>query len=263
MTVSAANTLSRPAPRVPGARVAAERVPAGIAAVLHIVTTLLQYGTHLVATLEHRAVRRGFATIAQFFGTATVAKILLHLQRGILRAEALHRLLLARALRGRDIGLPAAPRQPRRPAQPAAQPLAPRPPRRRGPKPPLTPDTMPTPDQLDAEVRRRPIGRTLAAICADLGVAPSLCQAALWNEIFDAIYRYGGSLPRLVLDQYNRSDHYIRREIDHHRELGRPEQTEEGIRRAVGFFIGEPPVDPFGAMQPAVASPAFAAPRPP
>jgi len=218
-----------------------EHVPAGIAPVLRIVTILIAFGGHLAATLERRARGRGFATIAQFFGTATVASILPHLRRGILRAEALQRLLLARALRGRDLRPPAPPRPPRRPAQPAPRRSA----RRIGKQEPLTLATLPSADQLDAEVRRRPIGRTLAAICRDLGVAPLLCQGAFWNELFAAIPEHGGNLVRLVLDLQGRAERYVKQEVRRHPELGWPEETSEGIRRVLGFFIGEPPVDPF------------------
>ncbi len=70
---------------------------------LAIVRILIGYGLHLAETLEHRAAARGFATIAQFFGTARVATIHARLCRGLLRAMALERVLLARAARGRDL----------------------------------------------------------------------------------------------------------------------------------------------------------------
>ena len=50
---------------------------------------LAAYGRHLADTIEHRAVWRGFTTIAQFFGTASLAIILPHLRRGIICAVAL------------------------------------------------------------------------------------------------------------------------------------------------------------------------------
>src|SRR5487761_2205652 len=111
---------------------AGKPVPEGIAAVLVIVRILLEYGRHLAATLEHRAAARSFSVIAQFFGTARLPAILARLSRGILRAMALDRVLLARAARGRDLVF----FQPRWRAEPtAAAPVAQQPAERKPPKP--------------------------------------------------------------------------------------------------------------------------------
>src|SRR6202034_3030576 len=97
-------------------------VPEHIAAMLSLVAILTEYGRHLVDTIEHRAIWRGFATIAQFFGTATMPVILAHIQRGLMRAIALEQMLLRRATRGRDLAILAR----RMRAQPAEEPTAPR-----------------------------------------------------------------------------------------------------------------------------------------
>src|SRR3984957_9307855 len=76
-------------------------VPERIAAMLSLVAVLAEYGRHLAATIEHRAIWRGFATIAQFFGTATVPVMQAHIHHGILRAFVLQQMLLRRATRGR------------------------------------------------------------------------------------------------------------------------------------------------------------------
>src|SRR5487761_2056975 len=102
---------------------AGKPVPEGIAAVLVLVRILLEYGRHLAETLEHRAAARSFSVIAQYFGTARVPFILARLSRGILRAMALERVLLARAARGRDLVV----FQPRWRAEPTAPPPAPQP----------------------------------------------------------------------------------------------------------------------------------------
>src|ERR1700733_7633259 len=95
-------------------------VPERIAAMLSLVAVLAEYGRHLAATIEHRAIWRGFATIAQFFGTATMPVILAHIQRGLMRAVARGRMLLRPPTRGRHPPTP-----PRRmPAQPAEDPPA-------------------------------------------------------------------------------------------------------------------------------------------
>src|SRR3984885_670003 len=89
----------------------ARPMPAGIAEILAVVSVLASYGRHLAQTLERRAVTRGFATIARFFGTVAFDTILAHITRGLMRAVALERILLHRAARGRDLRIPA-PRAP-------------------------------------------------------------------------------------------------------------------------------------------------------
>src|SRR5487761_2521183 len=155
---------------------AAKPMPEGIAAVLVLVRILLEYGRHLTETLEHRAAARSFSVIAQFFGTARVPAILARLSRGILRAMALERVLLARAARGRDLVV----FQPRWRAEPSAPPPAPQPAaQQKPPKPrPVRAELpeFPTLERLVAETRRRPIDRAMADICRDLGISPSLCN---------------------------------------------------------------------------------------
>ena len=56
---------------------------------------------------------------------------------------------------------------------------------------------LPTPEQIAAEVRRRPIGAVIADICRDLGIMPN---HPLWRELRDVIIRYGGNLASLVKD---------------------------------------------------------------
>ncbi len=56
---------------------------------------------------------------------------------------------------------------------------------------------MPTPEQIAAEIRRRPIGEVIADICWDLGIVPA---HPLWRELQDAIIREGGRYAALVSD---------------------------------------------------------------
>ena len=102
--------------------------PARIAEILAVVSILATYGRHLAETLEQRAVARGFATIARFFGTAAFDTILAHIQRGLMRAVALERVLLRRAARGRDLRI-LAPRAPSGRKPPANDHQIPRKPR--------------------------------------------------------------------------------------------------------------------------------------
>jgi hypothetical protein len=257
-------------------------VPERIAAMLSLVAVLAEYGRHLAETIEHRAIWRGFATIAQFFGTATMPVILAHIQRGLMRAVALERLLLRRATRGRDLAIlarrmrapraeePTAPQPeptapPAEPTAPPAEPAAadpaapqpaealpaaqPEPPpvRRRVPEEPLTLDTLPSMAQVEAEVRRRPIGQTIVDICRDLGISPTLCDGTFWNRVFTAIHCYRGSFANIMLEMRRREKRFDHEHWQHPK-LALPEQTREGVRRVLGFAIGEPPVDPFRPM---------------
>jgi hypothetical protein len=260
-------------------------VPEGIAAVLAILAILTGYGRHLAETLEHRAVWSGFATIAQFFGTAAVPVILAHIKRGLMRAIALERMLRRRAARGRDLVILARRSRARRAAElpaPQAGPTAPqagpvaadaaapptaevppgqqpaaRPARRAGPEEPLTLDTMPSMAQLEAEVRRRPIGQSIVEICRDLGIAPTLCEGAFWNQVFMAIRCYRGSVSNLMLEM-RRREKQLDKEHWKYPGLPLPEETRAGVRRVLGFFIGETPVDPAGPVPPGAPTPVAA-----
>ena len=222
---------------------------------LALLYILLGYGRHLIATLEHRAAARGFSNIAQFFGTAHLPAILARLSRGMLRAQTLQRVLLARAARGRDLvflqprtrAASAAP-SPLPPApelQAEPPPSRPAPPRRRlDTDDPPDPANLPTLEQLEAEIRRRPTGRTIADICRDLGVSPSLCEGGFWNAVFEAITWYRGNLAKLILD-FRRREVAFEPELNDDPNLGLPEETRDGIRRMFGFFIGQEPATPF------------------
>lgn len=56
---------------------------------------------------------------------------------------------------------------------------------------------LPTPKQIAAEVRRRPIGAVIADICRDLGILPN---HPLWRDLRKAIMHHGGSYVRLLKD---------------------------------------------------------------
>src|SRR5579864_4638021 len=117
----------------------ATTLPHNISVILHAVGILLDYGRHLIETVRQRAAAPNFNAIAACFGTANLATILAHLNRGILRATALQNMLFARAETGRDIEIvtrrartdepspaPTAP-QPEPPADQPARPKAARP----------------------------------------------------------------------------------------------------------------------------------------
>jgi hypothetical protein len=179
-----------------------------------------------------------------------------HLQRGILRAMALERMLLARAARGRDIDIAALPEctaaAPAAPADPPPAPSAEVTVARKPPPPSRPPGWndpelfMPTLEELEAQVRHRSLGRTLVDICLDLAVVPGFCTGSFWNELFDSIRLRDGSIAVLMLEQ-SRREKAFSREQDRKpgsdwdwQNMGR-----EALRRALGFRIGEVTDDPF------------------
>jgi hypothetical protein len=265
-------------------------VPERIGEILAIVSILAAYGRHLAQTLEHRAVARGFATIAQFFGTVTLDTILAHVYRGVMRAIVLERMLLARAARGRDLRI-LPPRKPTHREPPATDAPDPAPAAASAPPEELTPDpdaaqeaaaleaeawlarrvartepltlaTLPSMKEIEGQVLRSPVGRTIAAICRDLGVSPSLCDGVFWNRVFDAIRLYRGSIPSLVLTLKRRERRFDKEDWKHPG-LELPEDSRSGIRRVLGFFIGETLADPSAILAAPEAPVAAAATGPP
>lgn len=117
--------------------------------------------------------------------------------------------------------------------------------------------------QIEAEVRRRPVGRTIVDICRDLGVSPGLCEGTFWNRVFTAIHCFRGSISNVVLEMRRREQVFDKNVQDRSPGLDWPEETREGIRRVLGFLIGEPLVDPFSAAPSPGAPVAAAATGPP
>src|SRR5271157_4975159 len=160
---------------------------------LNLVRKLIDYGKELTATIRERtATEPLFATIR--FGTTDLALILARIARGLLLADALEARVLQRAAH-LDVG-------PRR-GRARSAPRAPAAPRVAEADPHLA--GLPTPEQIAAEVRRRPIGAVIADICRDLGVVPGHFDRAFWDELSRAIIRHGGSLARLVADILDRA----------------------------------------------------------
>jgi hypothetical protein len=168
--------------------------PSRAGRLLDLVLKLIDYGRELAATLRHHSATIDLAAATRPFGTRDIALILARITRGLHRANALEARVVRNAAR-----LDAAPR-------PRATPAATRP--AAAARPPAAPpaDTrlahLPTPEQIAAEVRRRPIGAVIADICRDLGIMPS---HPLWREVQVAMIRYGGSLANLVRDLIQQS----------------------------------------------------------
>jgi hypothetical protein len=169
--------------------------PSRSARLLDLVRKLIDYGKELATTLRQRA-----STDLRFdavrFGTSDLALILARITRGLNRATALEARLLQNAARLDAEPAPSS-RAPPRPRQRTAQPAA-----RRAHQADDLLAHLPTPEQIAAEVRRRPVGAVIADICRDLGILPS---HPLWRELQHAIIRYDGSLANLMEDILDRA----------------------------------------------------------
>ncbi|HME21691.1 MAG TPA: hypothetical protein VKI44_10155 [Acetobacteraceae bacterium] len=171
--------------------------PSRAGRLLNLVRKMIDYGRELAATLQQRAAA-DLRPIAHLFGTCDLAVILVRIQRGLLRANALEARLVQNAAR-LD-----AERSPR--SAPARQ--TPRPARLAAPRAedPGAPVELPTEAEIAAWVRRRPIGAVIADICRDLGI---VCSHPLWRELHRAITREGGNYVRLVSEIIDRGARLI------------------------------------------------------
>jgi len=108
---------------------------------------------------------------------------------------------------------------------------------------------MPTLAELEAQVRRRPIGRTLVDICLDLAVVPGFCTGPFWNVLFDCIRLRGGSVATLMRERTRREEAFCR---EQDKKLGSnwdwQKMGRAALRRALGFLIGEAADDPFDPL---------------
>jgi hypothetical protein len=180
-----------------GAQTAPACKPSRAGGLLGLVRKLVSYGTFLAATLRQRGLGNHPAVQGRTFGTTNVTLILARIVRGLLRAAALEARLQRRAAR-----LDAPPRPHALQVRTPSAATEPREPRRRA-SPSDTDDDaallahMPTPEQIAAEVRRRPIGEVIADIVRDLGIIPA---HPLWRELASAIMIERGHLAALYID---------------------------------------------------------------
>jgi hypothetical protein len=229
------------------------RINERIAFVLHVARGLIAYARHFTAA--ERVAIPEIAMAAAIFGTCDLAPILFRMRRGILRALALERYLLDLAARGRTLRFhrpdylvllphhhpPAQPPGPKR-AAPAS--LRRKDPSLLGPDDPRA-YCMPTEAELDARVRRSPVGRTITYICPGLGVLPNLFESSMWGGRYAILRGYRGNLHRL----YELHD---KRQVTFQRERDRMPDTwhiewrvgsKEIMRKVLGCLIGEEPPD--------------------
>jgi hypothetical protein len=188
--------------------------PSRSARLLDLVRKLIEHGREIADTIRRRAFTDP-DPVRCCFGTTDIAHILACIARGLHRANALEARIVRSAAR-----LDAAPASLEASSldAPSLDPLGAACARRpRTPRPAATAPTadmpvadkvdprlarMPTPAQIAADVRRRPIGAVIADICRDLGILPS---HPLWREVQVAIIRHGGNLGRLTMDVTKRA----------------------------------------------------------
>jgi len=223
--------------------------PPCIAFLLNVVRVLLNYGRQLDETLPAKAEHPRFPTLAAGFGTHDLRRIAAHIHRGILRAMMLQKFLLARAAQNRDIE-PVQPPEPAEPSEIEALELKLRAPVQPGAKKPNRPATdlddplhfaIPTMKQLESEVRRRSVGRTIADICLDLGIVVSLCEGETWDDILQVLTHFGANLEEFFAAQKHR------RETFQDERDKRPEtwtfdwrdKPRDALRQVLGHLLGE------------------------
>jgi hypothetical protein len=251
MDQTAPRSASTEPPASPQESRSSTAMPACIAAILSVVRTLLGYGKHLDETLPDRAAQPGFPALAAGFGTHDLRRILSHVQRGILRAMMLRQYLLARAAQGRDIE-PSEPPVPAEQADIEAMEIKLRPPSQPRKAPRRAPSTdpndplnfsMPTLRELESQVRRRSIGRTITEICMDLGIAPSSCEAGFWHEIYQTLTYFGGKFEYFFEVQERRREAFKkeRDKLPNTWTSDWQDRPKEAIRQLLGYLIGESP----------------------
>jgi hypothetical protein len=134
-----------------------------------------------------------FTRLASRFGTTDLARIIRRIARGVILAIELSDRLERRAARGRDISpSPVRVPSPRKPATPRKRA------RRAKPQPAAEVFDLPTPEEIAAMVRRRPIGAVIVDICHDLGIMQGNVPPELWQELHDAIIDYGGNFAKYL-----------------------------------------------------------------
>jgi len=227
--------------------------PSRLGSLLYVVAHLLGFGRHLASTVVQRAKHASFASIAVGFGTADLSLILARLERGILRAVALEQMLIARLDARRDI-------KPSTPLGYANGPLPePKPPRparekdaasgRAGHATRARWDDLvypPSFEEIEAQVRRRPVGRTILDICLDLAVLPVHCSDEFWNHLFVALHRHRGNFHTWYREQQRRWQAF-RAERNRGPTNGWwdwQDDTKERSLKTLGFRIGEEPTLP-------------------
>jgi hypothetical protein len=168
---------------------------------LNVLRKVIGYGKEIAASLQQRVspCPKNVVTVMRNFGTVDIGLILASITRALLRASALEARVVSRGDQPDDapVAVRAIPeRQPRStarltrlPAEPSDTEADPRVVR------------MPTPQEIAAQIRRRPAGAVLADICFDLGIGTN---HPLWPELRTVIDENGGNSTALMLAFFRR-----------------------------------------------------------
>jgi len=215
---------------------------------LILVVVLLFFWQALFAIVGAKGESPQFASIGVALGAHNLPVVLARIQRGMLRLLALDAYLYLRVKRGQEIPFV----EPRAASAQTGKPL---------PEAPAAPKSLrkrdlsynpesahiPTMEEMEAEVRRAPIGRTIARVGLDLGVVPAFCSEEMGNALLQVLEYYGGSLARLFAIRR-------KREIAFQEECDRRPDTwewnwrdlrKDRRRQVLGYLIGEErPDDP-------------------
>jgi hypothetical protein len=212
---------------------------------LDVLRRLISYAKDLAATVQQRGVEANFGDVVRDFCTVDLKLILAHIARALLLAAAVEDRLVIRAEREAATAAKAATHpQPQAPsAPPPPPPSAPRTARTRRPRiidvNPLLAG-LPTPEQIAAELRRRPLGDVLADICRDLHILPG---HPLWQELNFAIWDLGGNATGLLSEMIKRPLLLLPPGVDPHARLipPMPQGWQPPARRPYGDSGTGPP----------------------
>ena len=166
-----------------------------LARLLGLVRKLIDHGKQLAAAVGQRSLTDDPVLANCRFGTLDIALILSRITLALQRATALEARLLRSAARPDPKPRPpcaSSPRMPRAPREPPQEPAE--------ADPRLA--SLPTAEQIAAEIRRRPVGAVIADICRDLGI---MADHPLWRELRLAVILHGGSLTGLFRDRFKRA----------------------------------------------------------
>ena len=174
--------------------VAGGAAPSRTGRLLVLVRKLIDYGKGLVSTLPQRGAGTNGFDVNRRFGNFDFAAIIACITRG---------LRLAAALEVRLISHPVPPEKESTPsrAEKLRLPRTARPADRRAGSAESRVVRLPTPAQIAAALRRRPVGAVIAEICRDLGIGPG---HEMWQEVAAAIKEYDGNTAALIITMFKR-----------------------------------------------------------
>jgi len=113
---------------------------------------------------------------------------------------------------------------------------------------------MPTLEDLERQIRRQPIGRVYLAILLDLAVLPGFCHPEMWNALHEIVTWFGSSIEGLLRERTRRRAAFDKEQDRNPKGIKANwdwiNPSREALRQVLGFFIGEPPVNP---LDPAAA----------